>query len=195
MLNRQRPIIEDARPIPPAVYTGAEYAIEITVVDGPARYGKARGAWFLPTEGGRPMVYQWGRNYQTNPRTVAPCVSLEDARRLAREVLFHRWNREHVKALGGASRYNASQEEWEKLQTFREKIVFPGGTWPKLRRALAARKRAEEATRQAAQATKEAVEALCGIGMSYADVGGLLGITRMRVCQILREHAAGQAGF
>jgi hypothetical protein len=189
MPDRQRKITEDVGRVSPAVYTAAEYDVEITVVNGPARHGKACRALFLPTENGRPMTYEWDAAYETATAAVEPCTSLEGARQRAREALFRRWDYARVKALGSAGRYNASREEWEKLQTFREKVVFPGAARQKLRRALAARGRAEEAARRAAQATKEAVEALCEIGMSYADVGGLLGITKMRVCQILREQA------
>jgi hypothetical protein len=192
MPGRQRKVIGER--VPPAVYTAAVYDVEVTVVSGPTRHGKACRALFLPTENGRPMAYESDRMYGTVTAAVEPCASLEGARRLAREVLFRRWDRERVKALGDAGRYNASREEWEKLQTFREKVVFPGGARQKLRRGLAARGRAEGAARQAAQATREAVEALCGIGMSYADVGGLLGLTKMRVCQILRGQAVSQAG-
>jgi hypothetical protein len=194
MLEWQRKVIEDAKKVPPAVYTAAEYDIVITVVKGYARYGKVYRALFLPTENGEPMTYRGGvRGMVQTP--VKPQRSLEDARWWARLVLFRRWDEDRVKALGGNASRNASQQEWEKLQTFRETIVFPKPSiQKKLRRALTARKKAEEAVRQAAAATKEAVEALCGIGMYYSDVGGLLGVSKMRVCQILGKAADKAAG-
>jgi hypothetical protein len=55
----------------------------------------------------------------------------------------------------------------------------------KLQRAQAARQQAEEATRKARETTREAVEELCtNVGMSYADVGALFGLSKMAVCHI-----------
>ena len=183
--------------VPPAVYTSGEYDVEITVLEGPARYGKASRALFLPTADGSPMTY-WGGAWNEVQTPVKPQHSLKEARSLARRVLFQRWDHDRVKALGGtgdAVRHNARQQEWEKLQTFRETITLPGAdVRRKLRRALTARKKAEEAARQAAQATREAALALCGVGMYYADVGRLLGVSKMRVCQILGKAADGLAG-
>jgi hypothetical protein len=77
-------------------------------------------------------------------------------------------------------------EEWEALQTFHEKLIYPPGCAKKLELALDARKKAEAAAKQASEATREAVNAFLDIGMTYSAIGELLGLTKMRVCQIVR---------
>jgi len=58
----------------------------------------------------------------------------------------------------------------------------------KLNNAIKARKQAEEANRRASEATRDVVIALTNAGMSYTDIGRLLGISKMRVCQLYNSY-------
>jgi hypothetical protein len=59
---------------------------------------------------------------------------------------------------------------------------------PRLRQAQAARRKADEAAEGAARLTREAVVCLRDeLGMPYTEIGKLLGLTSMRIYQILKE--------
>ena len=169
------------KPVPPAEYTTAEYelAIKVVSVDGRAKYQ-------MMIDGG-PMVDRWG----SFGREIDPVRSLNRARHELKRAFFRRWDQARIEALGGISetvRYNARREEWEDLQTFCEKVTLPRGPAAKLRKALAARKKADQAAREAAEATRAVLRGLVGeVGMSLGDAGDLLGISKQRVAQVIAE--------
>jgi hypothetical protein len=121
---------------------------------------------------------------------VEPQRTLARARSCYKQALFRTWYQARVEALAGISdtvRCNAGFAEWERLQTFEERLCFPKGLGQRLARALAARRQAAKAAQRAAAATRQAVAALVEqCGMSYRDAGDLLGFTRARVYQLLR---------
>jgi len=163
--------------IPPAVYTSGTHHVEIVVnrgEDGHARYRVLRHDKPLP---------RYHKPLEERKR-------LKKARSCYRWVLFREWDKERVKALGGISdtvRYNASQELWEEKQTFHETLtMIPKNAQRLLGRAVTARRQAAEAALKSAQATKAAAQAMASeLGMSYADIGEQLGVSKVRICQIL----------
>jgi DNA-directed RNA polymerase specialized sigma24 family protein len=132
-----------------------------------------------------PSRYHWSSDLEK-------IKSLKDVRSYYRWVLFREWDNERIEALGGISdtvRYNARQDLWEEKQTFHETMtMIPKSAQRLLKRAVAARRQAAEAALKAAQATRAAAQAMASeLGMSYAEIGKQLGVSKMRVCQILTE--------
>jgi hypothetical protein len=170
--------------IPPAKYTKGEYRVEIVVAqaeDGHASY--------QPMMEGKPIMQIVHCCYPQPDEPVPPGRSIEEARRSYRSALFCKWDHERIRALGGISdtvRYNARQDVWEEMQTFHESIVLPKGPHQKLKRALTARQKAALAARLSVEQTREAAAVMAEtLGMSYADIGRMLGISKMRVSQLL----------
>jgi hypothetical protein len=76
---------------------------------------------------------------------VEPQKTLADARSCYKQALFRAWYRARVEALAGISdpvRCNAGFAEWERRQTFKERLCLPKGLGQQLDRALAARRQA-----------------------------------------------------
>jgi len=157
----------------------SELSYEITVVtrDGNAVY--------LCTEYGDALWYEsvadgtiWFE-FELSGNTIA------EARRLHRRNLFAG----RVGIICNTRAFNKQFEEWEVMQTFNEKLVLPKGQQQKLDKALTDRKKADEAKLRADASRKEVIICLTQeLGMSFSEVGSLLGLSKMRVCQISKEQ-------
>jgi hypothetical protein len=142
--------------------------LEIELVPDPG--GRA---FYRVLEDGQPVptdddLFSW--------RTTA--ATLWEAWWKARSRAF---DRQHSRGTG------REKEKWEALQTFRERLILPRGAQWKLTRALRVREEARRANERAAHATRAAVVSLRSLGMVQGDIGELLGLTKMRVSQILKE--------